>query len=523
MTQDEDTVDRAGGPESSSLASVVLIDRREDIAAICGRIDMAPTYAVVIHAPDGNRQLSTELGMRRLQRHVDESGKLVAIATGAVNLASRARLVGMPVARRPQEVRWDAGGRRVLRVFGKSLALPALGRYAQLAVIAAVAGALGLLALTMAPGATVTVYPATETLTEVVTVTASRTRQGIDSATLEVPAEDVSATQTIVMAVRTSGKVSAGVLSARAAVTITNPTAAPVSVPAGTVVLGGPQFLPFLIDADTKVPAGGTASAAVTAEQPGLAANLPAGALTGWLDAKLRTMTVTNPAAAAGGTSEEKPAVALGDLEAVTVLATAFGSSAAARQTLVTARPHDAVFLRTAKVTTELGQPSAAVGQAADFLLLPVTVKVEALAVVESTLREVARLVLRPGSGPGEFVPGSVSARETGAGLPDSAAGDLRAELRVQGDFARNLTSEDVKDAVKGQSEGAAKSTLKSRYGMEDAEVEMTPGWAPRLPRFNFRITVRLAVRTPAAGSTPKQTNDPTPATSATPAASARP
>ena len=60
------------------------------------------------------------------------------------------------------------------------------------------------------------------------------------------------------------------------------------------------------------------ASVAVTAEQPGLAGNLPAGAITGWLDAKLRTMTVTNPAAAAGGTSEEKPAVALSDLEAVT-------------------------------------------------------------------------------------------------------------------------------------------------------------------------------------------------------------
>ena len=72
MTQDENTGDQAGGPDSSSLASVVLIDRREDIAAICGRVDIAPTYAVVIHAPDGNRQLSTELGMRRLKSRLGE-------------------------------------------------------------------------------------------------------------------------------------------------------------------------------------------------------------------------------------------------------------------------------------------------------------------------------------------------------------------------------------------------------------------------------------------------------------------
>ena len=524
MTQDEDTGDQAGGPDSSSLASVVLIDRREDIAAICGRVDVAPTYAVVIHAPDGNRQLSTELGMRRLQRHAEESGKLVAIATGAVNLAGRARLVGIPVARRPQEVRWDAGGRRVIRLFGKSLAMPALGRYAQLAVIVAVVVALGLLALTMAPSAAVTVYPPVETLTQVITVTASRTQQGIDSATLEVPAQDVSAKQTVTLAVKTTGKVSVGVLAAKAAVTITNPTAAAISLPAGTVILGGPAFVPFLLDAATSVPAGGTASAAVTAEQPGIAGNLAAATLTGWLDAKLRTMTVTNPAAAAGGTNEERAAVALADLEAATALANAFGNSDAARATLVTARPHDAVFLRTAKSTTEVGEPSVAVGKPADFLLLPVTVTVRALAVVESTLTQVARLVLRQeGGSTGEFIPGSVSAVETGARIPDTAAGEIRSEFRLQGNFARNLTRQDVKDVVKGQSKDGAKSTLKSRYGIEDVDVEMTPGWAPRLPRFDFRISVKLAVRPGASDSTPKQPNNATPTAAVTPAASARP
>ena len=523
MTQDENTGDQAGGPDSSSLASVVLIDRREDIAAICGRVDIAPTYAVVIHAPDGNRQLSTELGMRRLQRHAEESGKLVAIATGAVNLAGRARLVGIPVARRPQEVRWDAGGRRVVRMFGKSLAVPALGRYAGLAILAGVAVALGALALTLAPGATVTVYPPVETLTEVVTVTASRTQQGIDKATLEVPAEDVSARQTITLAVKTTGVAQVGVLPAKAAITITNPTAGAITIPPRTVVLGGTGFLPFLIDAGTTVPAGGTAQATVTAEQPGIAGNLPAGALTGWLDASLRTMTVTNAAAAGGGTNEEKPAVTLADMEAITALANAFGNSEAARQTLVTARPHDAVFPRTAKTTMEIGQPSAAVGEPADFLLLPVTVKVEGLAVVERTLSEIARLVLRPAGGSGEFIPGSVAAVETGARLADTAAGNIRAELRVRGAFARDLTSSDVKDAVKGRSEAAARSTLKSRYGIEDAEVEMTPGWAPWLPRFEFRITARLGVRPSPPESTPKRSNDPTPTAGVTPTASARP
>ena len=58
------------------LASVVLVEPRDDVAAICGRVDTAPTFAVVVHAPKGNRQLSTELGIRRLARHAEDSGPL---------------------------------------------------------------------------------------------------------------------------------------------------------------------------------------------------------------------------------------------------------------------------------------------------------------------------------------------------------------------------------------------------------------------------------------------------------------
>ena len=64
------------------VASVVLVDRAEDVAAVCGRVDAAPTWAVVIHAPEGNRPLGTELGMRRLIHHAQDAGKVIAIACG---------------------------------------------------------------------------------------------------------------------------------------------------------------------------------------------------------------------------------------------------------------------------------------------------------------------------------------------------------------------------------------------------------------------------------------------------------
>src|SRR5262245_56895937 len=134
MTEDAATDDESEGqpaPFDDRMASMVVVERRDELPAICGRIDRAPTFAVVIYAPDGNREMATELGMRRLIRHAEDSGRAIAIATSSRALSTRARLAAVPVSRRPEHVRWDAGGKRVLRLGPASVALPGIGRYAQ--------------------------------------------------------------------------------------------------------------------------------------------------------------------------------------------------------------------------------------------------------------------------------------------------------------------------------------------------------------------------------------------------------
>ncbi len=134
------------------------------MATVCGRIDSAPTYAVVVHAPGGNRELSREIGIRRLKRHAEDSGRTIAIATSSWTLASRARAVRIPVARKPEHVRWDSGSRMVLRLGKASWLVPPIGRYVQgLAVVAAVLGVIALI-LTMGPKANIVAYPPTESV-----------------------------------------------------------------------------------------------------------------------------------------------------------------------------------------------------------------------------------------------------------------------------------------------------------------------------------------------------------------------
>lgn len=507
--------------ETSGLASVILIDRREDLAAICGRVDTAPTFAVVVHAPNGNRPLTSELGMRRLQRHAEETGKVVAIATGATALAARARQVGVPVARKPEHVRWDAAGRRVVRVVGHSVVVPTLGRYLQAIVLLALAAGFITLAATLAPSATVSVAPPVETLARSVTITASSDRQEIDFANLLVPARKVSAHQRITLAVPTTGRVAVDTASALVQVTITNPTASEVAVAARAVLITSPDGPLFEIDQDAVVPGGKTVTLQATAVKPGPEGNVAAAAVSGFQDARYRALKATNAAAATGGASEERPAVDANDIVAVRKLANELGQSESIRRTLLAARPHDAVFLRTAEVETDIGQPSAAAGTPADLLLLPVDVTVTAYAVGADVLEAVARRVLFPDESSGEFIPGSVTAVETGARQASAEDSVIRTEIQVTGDFARNVTRAAVKDAVKGRSPDAARSTLASRYGIQDAEVRVSPGWAPWLPRFGFRISVEL--RSQQSGATATPTGPQTDATASQPSAAGTP
>ncbi len=492
---DEEEIDPA------NLASVIHVDRREDVATICGRIDTAPTFAVVVHAPQGNRSMSTELGMRRLQRHADEAGKVLAVATRSSSLSTRARQLGIPVSRRPENVRWDAGGRRVLGFGRHTMVLPAMGRYLQVAAIAVFGAVLGLLALTIAPTADVIVTPPVQTLSEAVTMTADPSADEIDLDTMTVPAGTVASTETITLAIKTTGKASVGTAPSKVQLTLTNGGTSDLTVPLGAVLVAEPSKIRFQVDAETPIVAGGVVNVQGTALTAGLAGNVPSSTPWTWVDDRYVAVTVANAEQGVFGASEEQAAVSEDDILAINALARELEDSDTVKRLLLAARPHDAVFLGTATATVQSGTLSATAGTPTDFLLMEVRIDVQATAVLSNTLDEVAREVLRRGQGIGEFLPGSVVAVETGSSVIDPETGVIETRVELRGDFATGITAEDLKNAVKGKSPSSARSTLRSRYDIEDADVSVSPGWAPWLPRFAFRIDVQL--KAPAEETSP--------------------
>ncbi len=486
------------------IASVVPIGRHEEVDGVCGRIDSAPTLAVVLHAPGGNHAMAEELGMRRVVRHVEASGRVFAIATRSGALARRARELRVPVASDPRKVHWRSGGKVVVRLGSAVLLLPPFGRYAPYAVLGLFVLAILAGLWTAGPSVTVTVYPRTETVSGLAVVRASPRVDAVDFESLTVPVTVVAINRDILLAVPATGSITVGVSSATVALVLTNTTDAPVPVPAGSVIFALPGSVAFMLDEAVTVPAGGDAVAAATARAAGAAGNVEAGTVTQWRSQKFTVLTATNPAPAAGGADETLRAIDPADILALEALAAEIAENNPPGALLVSARPRHAVIARSATATVTLGPPSATPGTPAGSVFMEARIVLEALAIPPGVLDALARTLLGAPEGFGVIVPGTVTAVETGALEQDHPDGSLTLELRVSAEFPEGPAAAVIADAVSGRSASAAESELRSRYGIDDVEIDLTPGWAPQLPRFGFRIDVEFASRAPdeAAAST---------------------
>ncbi len=308
------------------------------------------------------------------------------------------------------------------------------------------------------------------------------------------------------LAIPTTGTQLVGSEFAQVTVTIYNDTDEEISIPSGTLFATKGTAPDFELREDAEVPANGVAYVAAFAVDPGTTGNIAPGTITGFVnEGAAQGLRAENESDAGGGVDGPAAAVSGSDVVAIRNLANNLAVVESIKHTLVEDRPHDAVFLDTADVEVELGDPAPSIGTISDVLVMDVHVTVTALAVVSPVLDTVARYVLDDGR-PGEFIPGSVSAVETGARQFDSETRTIQTELLVRGEFARDVTRSDIESAVSGKSESGAMATLSERYGIDDVEVDVTPGWAPRLPRFGFRIDVELRTRDDATSEESENT-----------------
>ena len=140
--------------------AAAVVHRDDGLNSIFGKLDAADSPRVALVAPHGNTELAKPLGMRRLRRYIDHSGKDVIIVTHSSAVRARAHEVGLAVAGNVKRVDFERYGRSGVRFGGVIVPLPGLGLLLRLATIVIAVAVLAAAVLLYLPKATVTVYPA---------------------------------------------------------------------------------------------------------------------------------------------------------------------------------------------------------------------------------------------------------------------------------------------------------------------------------------------------------------------------
>ncbi|MHB8574144.1 MAG: hypothetical protein ACYDCQ_02320 [Dehalococcoidia bacterium] len=176
--------------------AAAVIHRDDGLTAIFGKLDAADSPRVALVAPRGSRELSKALGMRRLRRHVDMTGKDVMIVTHSGGLRSRAREVGLAVTGNVRGVDFERYGRSGLRVGGVLVPLPGFGLFLRLTLFLAAIAGIAAVVLLYLPEATVQVFPQIQTLETTANATVSSEFSTLNAAAGQVPGHRRSLTLT---------------------------------------------------------------------------------------------------------------------------------------------------------------------------------------------------------------------------------------------------------------------------------------------------------------------------------------
>lgn len=168
--------------------STAIVEPDDSLAAICGKLDACRLQQVAVLIPHANQELSRPLGVRRLMRHADLTGKDMILVTRNLGIRQRAHAEGQPVSGSLRRVRFQRLSRRGLQLGGLDLALPGLGSIVALLVFVAFLAAAFVAVFWYLPVATVTLYPRATIATKVQTLTIDSQATQLDAAKFIVPA-----------------------------------------------------------------------------------------------------------------------------------------------------------------------------------------------------------------------------------------------------------------------------------------------------------------------------------------------
>jgi hypothetical protein len=475
----------------------------ENIASILLKMERLPGRELAIVAPPHLRVFRNPVSMRLLQRKAEDLGLEVIII-------SRDEMTRQLCAEVGFGCYGDVTGFRRENSRPRRFEQQLLAT--RLRWVSAVAG-LCLLALILfvgyfvLPAASITVTPASTALDADVPVVADSNANSVDLAAGKIPAHvvtsgDVEGSSTV----SASGQRDVPNQAARGSVTFTNLTDQPVSVPKNTIVQAGKvafftvadtQVGPSLKIGDTPIPGAGPAS--IQAADPGDGGNVPVGAVTAVQGAIASKVSVINRSATTGGTNKKGSYLSSDD-------------QAKAKQALLTQlrkQALDKIRGQIARNETFLPNPDSGGDPVEELTYAESPEQVTG----QTTLH--MKIIIRGLTFQGDDVNQVVAqamdnaarrragnARLSDAPLaidpPVVVSNDgtiIKLQVHTAGRVSTPLNASGLADQVRGMSAAAARNRLALTPGVGQADVQLWPAWANKVPSFSWRI--RTTVTSP--------------------------
>jgi len=347
------------------------------------------------------------------------------------------------------------------------------------------------------PHATVNLTVVTEPYQSTVNVTVDTSKQSISDSTGKTMSGDhVEATGTSTKSVTTTGKKDVGT-PASGTVNFSNGLGQSVKLTKGTAMTA--SGLTFTLSADVTIPAAtasvdgsgsvvvnpGTTTGSVGASAPGDAGNLASGTtltLQGVSSSVQSKVSATAAGAFTGGTSKQVNVVSQTDLDQAKQSATD-DATTQAKQSAAGSLTGKTVLDSATRVSVVTETPSAKVGDEGDNVSDALTVKYEAIVFDDAQFRSTVATQLNQSVPAGKMVVlTSADQVTTSATNTDWSAGTLALSSAVTTQLSSEIDTTALTKSLQGKSLSAATGILAKQSAIQQASVDVRPGWFPWLP-----------------------------------------
>jgi hypothetical protein len=495
---------------------ILQLEAHDDFISARDKIGWVQTARVLLVWPRTGDILRRRLDLVLLQRHAAQLGAQLALVTSDPVVAEQARELDLPVfasVEASRTGRWARLGRKrpasppprprldrsKLRAQPSPLALnfpPWAGATARGGVFALGLAGLIVLAVALAPSATVTVLPASESIQVEVPLVADEALEAVDGTT--IPARTVRVELEASGTTATTGLREVPSQPALGTVIFTSLDGTLTLVPAGTGVrttTGAPARFRTVQDVSLIPAVGATAQAAIEAIDLGPAGNVSAGLINA-IDGPLGLqLAVINPGPTVGGALTQQPAVTAADRERLLaeLRSQLEGQAVAALESQLA--PGEFLTGGSVALAQTVAQTfDYAVGEAVPILPLTLRLAYTGLAVDDNDARLAAQGVLAASLPEGADLRAGSEQFERLPGTLTDAEGRAHLTVRATGVAVPQIDEALLRELVKGQPLPLSQLRLANALPLSALpSIQIEPDWYPRLPWLAFRIDVVVA------------------------------